>query len=31
MAARRRVEERFSWRSIARQTLAAYEQSRRAK
>ena len=25
--ARRRVEERFSWRSIARQTLQAYEQS----
>jgi len=30
-AARRRVEERFSWRSIARQTLEAYEQSRWAK
>ncbi len=30
-AARRRVEERFSWRSIARQTLEAYAQSARAK
>jgi len=30
-AARRRVEERFSWQSVARQTLEAYEQSRRAK
>ncbi|MEJ2167516.1 MAG: glycosyltransferase, partial [Desulfobacterales bacterium] len=29
-AARRRVEARFSWRSIARQTLQAYEQSCRA-
>jgi len=30
-AARRTVEARFSWRRIARQTLEAYEQSRRAK
>jgi len=30
-AARRRVEARFSWRSIARQTLEAYGQSRRTK
>ena len=30
-AARQRVEERFSWRSIAQQTLEIYEQSRRMK
>jgi starch synthase len=30
-AARRRVEEHFSWRSIARQTLEAYAQSSRKK
>jgi len=30
-AARRRVEKHFSWRSIARQTLEAYEHSRRVK
>ncbi len=30
-AARQRVDERFSWRSIARQTLEIYEQSRRMK